>query len=136
MLGTVELATENPRRARILDRRAGDPTPRDVILTAVNMGQRDMILGGVGLLLPNGNHIPLEPATTTGAIPYRLPADEAFYAWWPARDIAHPLTEAGFKGTIRLGGCCIDQRGRVSCSKRFDFDLDTWGAQGAASCPR
>jgi hypothetical protein len=57
MLATVELATEHPPRAVILDGRPGKPAPRDVIL------------GGVGLLLPTGKHLPLVPATTTGPIP-------------------------------------------------------------------
>jgi 4-amino-4-deoxy-L-arabinose transferase-like glycosyltransferase len=129
-LGVVRMIRDNPPSTRFFAAIPGELPAEHIVIIGVNSGQREVTLGAVGLILPNGQYFAPDNLPTSAPLPYRLASGAGCDTWTGVHDFARLLLNHGFTGKIRLIGYYGDQSGHLYRAKPFEFDVDAWAAQG------
>jgi hypothetical protein len=117
----------------------GITSPPFLTLTAMNKGERTVMLGFVGFDLPYKNlfHIlfrrrekyilqfPL-PDKLGHKLPYELIPGTSFDYSTPFGDLARSLLNSGYSGDVKVSGYFKDQVGNIYRTKKFVFNIDEW----------
>jgi len=99
--------------------------PMLIILSAANVGNREVILNSMGYLLPDGKRsVTIEPQSDV-RFPYALSEGKKCLVWKEQRRFAEELSKHGYSGKIKIRGYYQSATGEMFKSKPFDFDIES-----------
>ena len=95
----------------------------ELVLRAVNSGDRMVILSSMGFILPNKEKMEPVGVRRTPDFPHELSLESRCTARIDPREFAAQLKSKGFSGRLELVGFYEDEVGRTHKSKPFGFDI-------------
>jgi len=96
-----------------------------LMISAANIGSKNVTLTGVGLLLPRKGRLELIHYEGFTALPYELTEGKSCTLWEDSEKIASQLRSHGYSGKIKLKGFYRTAIGKMVVSKPLKYDIDS-----------
>lgn len=144
-ISTYTLYSRRPRvKVKTTTSFIGEPgvgivSPLLLTITAMNRGEKPVMLGYVGLNLPHKSlfqalakkqdQMKLQfphPDEVGRKLPHSLIPGSSFDYSLPFINIANSLKKSGYSGVINVTAYFSDQIGNTFKTKKFSFDIDRW----------
>lgn len=103
----------------------GEVGPNVLLLSAINVGHRDITLSSMGYILPDKRFLLLFKPQSNVRFPYRLSEGNEVSVWQTQKQFAIELKGYGFSGKNKLKGYYKSATGKIYKSKTFIFDTET-----------
>ena len=97
-----------------------------VLLTAANIGERNVMLSSGALLLPDGSQVITFADNATERFPHQLEAGKSMTMWFELRPLVAQIRARGHSGRMKVRAKFCDQTSREFISKPMELDLSQW----------
>jgi len=99
--------------------------PSVVILSAINMRNRDVTLNSMGFILPDKRYLLIVEPQSNVSFPYTLNEGKECSVWQTQKEFAEELETYGFSGKIKLKGYFKSATGKTYESKKISFNTES-----------